>query len=445
MDSELLARVASHVSTYLEYAQTRHVAPRSPELSHFETPFPDAALDAEGILAELTQWGAPGSMINTGGRFFGFVNGGILPGALVGSWVASAWDQNSGMAVSSPIGAKLEQVALRWVVEALHLPNECGGGLVTGATMANFSGLLAARHALLERAGWDVERHGLFGAPAIDVVVGDEVHTSVLKALSMAGFGRERVTRIPVDGQGRMKADQLPPLTDRSLVLIQAGNVNSGAFDPAEEICAQAHKAGAWVHVDGAFGLWAAASPRYRWLTKSFDQADSWATDGHKWPNAGYDCGIVIVREPKHLSAAMTARAAYLTTNSDRDPMDFTPELSRRARGIELWSALRTLGREGLAALVERCCGHAQRFAAGFREEGYEVLNDVVINQVMVSFGAPDRTLDVIRRIQADGTCWASSTVWQGRTAMRISVSSWATSEHDVELSLAAILRIAKA
>jgi glutamate/tyrosine decarboxylase-like PLP-dependent enzyme len=333
---------------------------------------------------------------------------------------------------------------LRWVADALGLPLSAGGGLVTGATMANFSALCAARHALLERAGWDAERYGLFGAPAVHVIVGEEVHVSVLKALGLAGFGRERLRRVPVDAQGRIRADAMPPLDSNTLVCIQAGNVNTGAFDPAREICARARQANAWVHVDGAFGLWAAASPRYRHLTEGFERADSWATDAHKWPNVGYDCGIALVREPRHLRAAMTVSAAYLAGAAAAEPHHFTPEMSRRARGIELWAALRSLGRDGLADLIDRTCAFARRFADGLRDAGHEILNDVVINQVMVSFGSPDRTREVIRRVQEDGVCWAGATEWQGRTAMRISVSSWATTAGDVERSLAAILRAAE-
>jgi glutamate/tyrosine decarboxylase-like PLP-dependent enzyme len=309
--------------------------------------------------------------------------------------------------------------------------------------MANFSGLAAARHTLLARAGWDVEADGLFGAPSITVVVGGEVHQSVIKALGLLGMGRSRIVRIPVDGQGRMRADALPHLDAMTILCLQAGNVNTGAFDPAAGICPAARTAGAWIHVDGAFGLWAAASPEFRKLTTGFELADSWATDGHKWPNIGYDCGIAFVREPAALRAAMSIQAAYLVHTEQRDPSNYGPELSRRARGVELWAGLRSLGREGMAAIVERTCSHARRFAAGLKAAGYEILNDVVINQVLVSFGSPEKTLRTIARLQAEGTCWCGSTVWQGHTAMRISVSSWATTEDDVDRSLSAMLKAA--
>ena len=439
--------MAAQATAYLEDAQTRRVAPDADavrRLRQCDGALPDEPMDARALLEMLAGTAGPATVINAGGRFFGFVHGGALPGSVAASWLVNAWDQNAAMTVSSPAGALLEEIALRWTAEILGLPEGCSGGVVTGATMANFSAILAARHAILSRQGWDVERHGLFGAPPVEVVVGNEVHASFLKALSLAGFGRDRVRRVAVDGQGRMKADQLPKLTPHTLVAIQAGNVNTGSFDPAGEICHRAHDVGAWVHVDGAFGLWAAASPKYRHLTAGCEDADSWATDGHKWPNAGYDCGIVLVRQPDHLRAAMSSSAAYLVSSGRHDPMNYAPEMSRRARGIELWATLRSLGRSGLAALIERTCTYAQRFADGLSKAGFTILNEVVINQVLVTFGPPEHTLAVVKSVQEDGTCWAGSTVWQGQTAMRISVSSWATTETDVDKSLAAIIRVAK-
>jgi glutamate/tyrosine decarboxylase-like PLP-dependent enzyme len=344
----------------------------------------------------------------------------------------------------SPIAAELEEVALSWLCEAFGLPVGCEGGLVTCATTANFTALAAARYSLLAKAGWNVAEDGMFGAPPIEVVVGEEVHASVSKALSLAGVGRRRVHIVESDGQGRMRADKLPKLTERTIVCIQAGNVNTGSFDPAAEICARARGAGAWVHVDGAFGMWARLSPRYAQLLAGFENAHSWATDAHKWPNVTYDSGIVMVREGAALRAAMTMSAAYLESGARREPMHHTPEASRRARGVELWAVLKTLGRSDLCDLIERTCGYAQRFAAGLAAAGYEILNEVVINQVLVSFGSAEITREVIRCVQEDGTCWCGGTVWKGRTAMRISVSSWATTETDVDRSLAAILRIAR-
>jgi glutamate/tyrosine decarboxylase-like PLP-dependent enzyme len=414
-------------------------------LQRFRETFPQKAGDPREVLALLDEVGSPATVASAGGRFFGFVTGGSLPAALAANWLAGAWDQNAFSFASSPAAVVLEEVALGWVIDALGLPAECGGAFVTGATMANFTALAAARNAVLGRFGWDVEAEGLFAAPEVKVVVGSEAHPTLLKALGMLGLGRKRLTTIPADGQGRARAEALPALSksEPTIVCIQAGSVNTGAFDPAVEICAAAREAGAWVHVDGAFGLWAAASPELAHLAAGFANADSWATDAHKWLNVPYDSGLAIVRRPETLRAAMAISASYLPEGEAREPMQYTPEASRRARGVEVWAALRSLGREGLADLVKRNCGHAARFAEGFRAAGYDILNEVVLNQVLVSFGDAEITQKVIAGVQADGTCWCGGTVWQGRAAMRVSVSSWATTEEDVERSLEAILRIA--
>jgi glutamate/tyrosine decarboxylase-like PLP-dependent enzyme len=444
---ELMKQAAEIARKYALEIGGRRVAPAKPDLDNlakFREPFPNAPSDPMQVLAKLDEIGSPATMATTGGRYFGFVIGGTLPASLAANWLAGAWDQNAALRVMSPVGAELEEVVLRWVCEALGLPVNCEGGLVTCATMANFTALVTARQALLARAGWNVADDGMFGAPPIDVVVGDEVHASILKALTLAGFGKKRLIRVEVDDQGRMRADKLPALNERTILCIQAGNVNTGAFDPAAELCARAHEKGAWVHVDGAFGLWAAASPKYRHHTKGLEQADSWATDAHKWPNVNYDSGIVLVKDGKALRAAMTMTAAYLEAGALREPMYHTPEASRRARGVELWAALKSLGREGLSSLIERTCSHAQRFAEGFRKAGFGVLNDVVINQVLVSFGSSEVTQKVIRAVQESGTCWCGGTVWHGKSAMRVSVSSWATTEADVDLSLETISRLAQ-
>jgi glutamate/tyrosine decarboxylase-like PLP-dependent enzyme len=413
-------------------------------LKLLDTPLQDEPVEPLEVLRQLDEIASPATVASAGGRYFGFVIGGSLPAALAANLLAGAWDQNAGLQVASPATSALEEICRKWLLSLLGLPAGSGVGFVTGATMANFAGLAAARHALLERQGWDVEARGLFGAPPITVVVGDEVHVSLLKALSLLGLGRERVVRVPVDGQGRMRPDALPSLSAPTILCLQAGNVNTGAFDPAAEIIPVARKANAWVHVDGAFGLWATACPSRSMLAEGIEQADSLATDAHKWLNVPYDSGLTFVREPLHLRAAMSASAAYLIEAGQREPYHYVPEMSRRARGVEIWAALRSLGRSGLAALVERNCSYAARFAEGLHRAGYEVLNQVVLNQVLVSFGDAKRTREVIRRVQEDGTCWCGGTEWQGRTAMRISVSSWATSDVDVERCLEAILRLAK-
>ncbi len=443
----LLKHTLSAALDYLNGEEPRTVAP-GPEavaaLGVFREPLPESPTDPDAVLSLLEIYASPAMVAKTAGRYFGFVNGGCLPAALAAAWMVAAWDQNAAFFVQSPAAITLEEIALEWVRELLNLPAGTGGAVVTGATMANFCALAAARHALLARVGWDVEADGLFGAPPITVVVGGEVHMSLLKALGMLGMGRNRVVRVPVDGQGRMRADALPHLDDRTILCLQAGNVNTGAFDPAPAICPEARAAGAWIHVDGAFGLWAATSPAYRHLTNGFELADSWATDAHKWPNIGYDCGIALVRNPENLRAAMAMTASYLAFGEHREPSSYGPELSRRARGVELWAGLRSLGRAGMAAIVERNSAQARRFAEGLRAAGFKVLNDVVINQVLVSFGSAEKTLGTIDRIQKDGTCWCGSTVWQGQTAMRISVSQWATTDEDVDRSLAAMLRAAQ-
>ncbi|HJR71044.1 MAG TPA: pyridoxal-dependent decarboxylase [Gammaproteobacteria bacterium] len=441
----LLEDAARRAAEYLASLPKRHVAP-DPEavrrLSALDVPLQEEPHDAHRVLAELDELVTPATMAMAGPRFFGFVIGGSLPAALAANWLAGAWDQNAGMYSVTPGVAHLEQVVLRWLNDLFGLPAATTGALVTGATMANFTALAAARHAVLERAGWNVEADGLYGAPPVTVVVGDEVHITVLKALGMLGLGRNRVVRVPADEQGRIRAGELPRIDGPTIVCVQAGNVNSGSFDPLAEVCECAHEAAAWVHVDGAFGLWAKASPHYAHLLQGMERADSWSTDAHKWLNVPYDCGIALVRDTEALAAAMAIQAAYIpAAQAERNPFDYTPEFSRRARGVEVWAALRSLGRRGLAALIERNCAAAQRFAERLKAAGCEILNDVVLNQVLVSFGRPEETERVIAAVQADGTCWAGGTVWQRRTAMRISVCSWATTESDVDASVAAMLR----
>ena len=444
---KLLEETMKRAVNYLENLSERDVAPSREavaRLAKLNGPFPEQGSEAEAVLAELDEFCSPATMATAGPRFFGFVIGGSLPAALAANWLAGAWDQPASFYEETPATGFLEQLALGWLINIFRLPSECGGGFVTGATMANFAALAAARHVVLEREGWNVETDGLFGAPPVTVVVGAEAHTTLMKSLGLLGMGRTRVVRVPADGQGRMRAEALPATSGPTIICAQAGNVNTGAFDPFREICKRAHSAGAWVHVDGAFGLWASACPSRAYLTRGIEEADSWATDAHKWLNVPYDSGLAFVKEPDALRAAMAVTAEYLPpTTGHRKPCDYTPESSRRARGVEVWAALRSLGRSGLSDLIERTCNYAKRFADGLRAAGYEVLNDVVLNQVLVSFGDAETTKKVIAELQEDGTCWCGGTVWQGHTAMRISVSSWATTEADVDRSLEAMLRIA--
>ena len=413
-------------------------------LERFDEPLPEHPDDPERVIALLDEAGSPATMASAGPRFFGFVIGGSQPVSVAAAWLATAWDQNAGAYTASPVAAVLEQVAQRWLIELFGLPETTVAGFVTGGTMANMTALAAARHAVLAQVGWDVDARGLQGAPPVTVIVGDEVHPSLLKGLGLLGLGRaerapRRGGRAGAHARGRAAADLGP---DDPL---HAGRQREHRrVRPDRGAAAQAHEAGAWVHVDGAFGLWAAVAPERAHLVRGIGTADSWATDAHKWLNVPYDSGLAFVRDPEPLRAAMGVTAAYLPDSMMREPAAHAPELSRRARGVEVWAALRALGRSGLADLVERDCRHAAAFASGLAAAGYEILNDVVLNQVLVSFGDEDTTRRVIAAIQEDGTCWAGVTVWQGRTAMRISVSGWSTTEEDVERSLAAMLRVAE-
>jgi glutamate/tyrosine decarboxylase-like PLP-dependent enzyme len=414
------------------------------QLNQLIGPLQDDPVTAEEVLTLLNEKGSPATVTSTGGRYFGFVCGASTPAALAAKLLTSVWDQNAGMYVMSPTVALLEEISSSWMIDLLGLSKETAVGFVTGATMGNFTAMAAARHTLLEKEGWDVEAQGLFNAPEITVITGNEVHVSMLKALNLIGFGRERIIRVPVDSQGRMIADKIPLTAGPTILCLQAGNVNTGSFDPIEEICRKKRK-NVWIHVDAAFGLWAAASEKTKHLIKGIELADSIATDAHKWLNVPYDCGLVFVKNQASLWGAVSSSAAYLPEIGKRDPFQFTPEMSREARGVAVWAALKSLGKKGLADMIDRNCSQARLFAKGLRAAGYNILNDVVLNQVLVSFGDTPTTLAIIKKVQEDGTCWCGGTTWQGVTAMRISVSSWSTTEMDVDLSLAAIVKAAEA
>ncbi|GAC1697066.1 MAG: aspartate aminotransferase family protein [Gemmatimonadaceae bacterium] len=446
--TDLLRDAASRSIDYLAGLAERPVAP-SPEdvarLSALEVALPQRPTDPEVVLRQLDEIGSPATMAMAGPRFFGFVIGGALPAALAANWLAAAWDQNTGLYNATPGTATIEAVALRWLLDVLDLPRDAAGSFVTGTTVAHITALAAARHAVLAKVGWNVEADGLFGAPPITVITGVEAHPTLFKALGVVGMGRNRVVKLPVDAQGRVLAESLPRLHGPTIICVQAGNVNSGAFDEIGAICDRSHDAGAFVHVDGAFGLWARASAEQAPLAAGIERADSWATDMHKWLNVPFDSGVAFVRDGDALRAAMAVTAEYLPTDSaHRNPSDHTPELSRRARGVEVWAALLSLGRSGVHEMVARHCRQARRFAERLADAGFEILNEVVLNQVLVAFGDASQTARVIAEIQAEGTCWAGITVWQGRTAMRISVISWATTDADVERSIEAIIRVAR-
>ena len=439
---------AERGAAYRESLGDRPVAP-SPDavdaVTGFVEPLPSEGAADEAVLAMLDDLGTPATISMAGPRFFGFVIGGSLPVTVATNWLTTAWDQNVGMHEVTPATSTLERVAMDWMLELFGLPMDAAASFVTGATVANFTSLAAARHRVYSDIGWNVEADGLIGAPPVTVIVSEETHPTVFKSLGLLGFGRNRVVRAPVDSEGRIDLAQFPTITGPAIVCTQAGNVNTGAFDPVGEICAIAKPKDAWVHVDGAFGMWAAASPDRSHLCSGFAAADSWATDAHKWLNVPYDSGIAFVRDTAALKSAMSITAEYLMTDTEfRNPSDFTPELSRRARGVDVWAALKSLGRDGLAEMIDCCCRNARRFAEGFKKAGFEVLNDVVLNQVLVSFGDDATNRRIIDEIQKEATCWCGVTVWQGKTAMRISVSNWSTTEADVDRSLEAIIALAK-
>ena len=437
----LLRDACDRALAYLGGVADRPVAPAPAAvagLSQLDFDLSGPGLAAADVLRLLDDAGSPATVASNGPRYFGFVVGGVLPAAQAAAWLAAAWDQNAGLAVSSPVAARLNTVALRWIIDLLGLPAGSAGGFVTGATMANATCLAAARDAVLTRSGWDAAGQGLVGAPPVTVVVGAEVHATVGKALGLVGLGRDRATMLPADSQGRIDPRELPALEGPTIVCLQAGNVNTGASDPFGPLIEWARAGGAWVHVDGAFGLWAAASPELRDSVAGMAAADSWATDCHKWLNTPYDCGLALVRDQQALLAAMQVSAAYLPA-ADADAWSMTPQSSQRARGVEVWAALASLGRDGVAALVAQSCRLARRFADGMRDGGFEVLNHVSLNQVLVSFGSAPRTDAVIAAVQDDGTCWCGPTTWRGVRAMRVSVSGWSTTEADIDRSVAAV------
>jgi len=456
----LLDETAGLAADYLEGIPQRRVgwSASVDELrSSLGGPLPEAPADAREVIAELAAAAEPGLVASPGGRYFGFVIGGALPVAVAADWLTSVWDQNAGLYVCGPSAAVAEEVAGAWTAELLRLPDGVSFGFVTGCQMAHVTALAAARHAVFARVGWDVNERGLIGAPAVRVVVGAERHATIDRALRFLGLGTACVVPVATDPQGRMLPERLrETLTGAAgptIVCAQAGNVNTGSFDPFEEIAEITRETGAWLHIDGAFGLWAAASPALRHLVAGAERADSWATDAHKWLNVPYDSGIVFCAHPEAQRAAMSVRANYLIhadPDGPRDELDWNPEFSRRARGFSVYAAIRSLGRSGIAELIDRCCAHARRFGEVLgANPNIEVLNDVVLNQVLVRFldEADDhdaRTHAVVEAVQDDGTCWLSGTTWQGMGAMRISVSNWATTSEDVERSLEAILRAAK-
>jgi glutamate/tyrosine decarboxylase-like PLP-dependent enzyme len=443
---DLLREALDRSLAYLGSVGDRRVIPDAASvarLAELDSELPRTGLAAPDVLRQLDDVGSPATVASNGPRYFGFVTGAALPVAQAAAWLSAAWDQNAALTLMSPVAACLNAVALRWITGLLGLPLGTAGSFVTGATMANTTCLAAARDAVLARHGWDAASEGLVGAPPVTVVVGAEAHTTVRKALGLIGLGRDRATVLPVDHQGRIEARGLPRLDAPAIVCLQAGNVNTGASDPFGPLIEWSRENGAWTHVDGAFGLWAATSPGLRDQVAWVDGADSWATDCHKWLNTTYDCGVALVRSREALAAAMEASAAYLP-GTGTEAMGLSPQSSQRARGVEVWAALASLGSDGMASLVERSCRLAARFAGRMLDAGFEPLNQVVLNQVLVSFGEAERTDAVIAAVQADGTCWCGPTTWHGIRAMRLSVSGWCTTEEDIDRSARAVIACAR-
>lgn len=448
VDWGLYEEAKEYAFDYMRTVLDRPVYPEAAAvegLKGFREPLPDGPGDPRAIVAKLHALGSPATVAQTGGRYFGFVNGGIIPAALAAKWLADAWDQNAALYVISPVVSVLEEVCEGWLVELLGLPAGTAAGYVGGTSTASLCGLAAGRDYILNRQGWDVSARGLFGAPEVRVALGAGAHSTVYKALSILGLGKDRLIKVPVDDQGRLRADALPPLDDRTLLILQAGNVNSGAFDPFAAVCEKARAAGAWVHVDGAFGLWAAASPRLRKLTAGVELADSWSVDAHKTLNAPYDCGIVLCRHRAALSQALHMTGSYIVYSENRDGMLYTADMSRRARGVELWASLMALGRSGVAGLIEELQAKAAYFAAGLRREGFAVRNEVCFNQVLAACDDPELTRKTLANIQASGECWCGGAEWQGQPVIRISVCSYRTTTADLDRTLAAFVQARQA
>ena len=411
-------------------------------LDIFDESIPSTGSDPRETLALLHKHGSPATVTTTGGRYFGFVNGALHPPALAAKWLVGAWDQNAALHVMSPITSKLEAVCEAWLVDLFKLPPGTAAGFVTGTSTSLICGIAAARSELLRRLQWDVGVKGLYGAPEIRVVLGDQAHGAVLRALALLGLGQARVERVATDAQGRMRPSALPELDERTLLVVQAGNVNSGSFDPMKELIDRAREADAWIHVDGAFGLWAAASKSTYPLYAGAEQADSWSVDAHKTLNAPYDCGIVLCRHREAFVLALQATGAYLQFSDHRDGMLYTPEMSRKARAIELWMTLKTLGKDGIESLVDQLCARAKLFAQRLEERDFRILNDVVFNQVLVAGDNEEQTRrTLLAYIQQSGECWCGGSTWNNEAVIRVSVCSWVTTPDDVERSVAAFVK----
>lgn len=447
LDLNIFEQAKNYALDYMKTVLDRPVYPDIQavrQLAVFREKLPDQPCDPYSILEKLHQFGSPATVAQTGGRYFGFVNGGAIPAALAAKWLVDVWDQNAALYVISPVVSVIEDVCEGWLVDLLGLPDNTAAGFVSGTSTASLCGLAAGRDHLLRRKGWDASSRGLFGAPEIRVILGAGAHSTVYKALSILGLGKDRLIQVPVDEQGRMRADLLPPLDDSTLLILQAGNVNSGAFDPFAEICANARAADAWVHIDGAFGLWAATSPELNHLTKGIELADSWSVDAHKTLNAPYDSGLIFCRHREALTQALHMTGSYIIYSENRDGMLYSPDMSRRARAVELWASLMALGRSGAAGLIDDLHQKAVYFSDCLREEGFLILNEVCFNQVLVSCSDMQKNIEMLQLLQASGECWCGGARWQGADVVRISVCSYRTTREDIDKSVQAFIRARK-
>jgi glutamate/tyrosine decarboxylase-like PLP-dependent enzyme len=441
--SSLLDQARQFAGEYIDSLEQRPVFPAEASLqamNKLDEPLPDTSSDPVAVLKQLHEIGSHAAVTQTAGRYFGFVNGGMLPVSLAAKWLGDVWDQNTAHYVMSPINSRLEEICERWIVSLFRLPDQTAAGFVSGTTIANFSGLCAGRNELLRRRGWDVAKKGLYGAPRIRVVVGADAHAAVYKSISMLGLGFDNVEIVPSDDQGRMRPDQMPNLGEGALVIAQVGNVNSGAIDPVSAICESAHAAGSWVHVDGAFGLWARMVPSLRDVCDGIEKADSWSVDAHKTLNVPYDSGMILCRHREALMNAFKASASYFQWSEHRDGMNFRPSMSSRARAIEVWAVLKTLGREGVQRLVEQLCENAREFARRLSDQEFQIHNEVIFNQMLVSCGDDDLTKATLQNIQRSGECWCGGSTWHGKAVIRISVCDWATTAKEIERSVRAFI-----
>ena len=447
LSTSAFSLAAKYGVEYISSIRERRVAPSKKDLDNldeFSQILPIDGTSPEEIISELHRFGSPATVASTGGRYFGLVVGGATPASMAASVLTSAWDQVAVIDASAPSAVHLERIAANWMLALLGLPDISSVGFTTGSSVANMVCLAAARNEQYRALGVDLAHCGLAGAPPLSVIISEQAHVTVLKALSILGFGTDQIVRAPCDLQGKIKMECFPEIDDYSIVCLQAGNVNSGEFDPFAEIIPLAKSKGAWVHIDGAFGLWAAASPKRSHLVKYVELADSWAVDAHKWLNTPYDCGVAICRNPHAVHHVMTTQAPYITSGVQLAPKDMVPEFSRRARGVEVWAAIQEMGKSGISDLIEKCCVHAQTLAAGLRGLGFDVLNDVVLNQVVASIGTEETVHKIAKLVQAEGVCWLGTTNWQGKEAIRLSVSSWATTDEDIEKTLASIEKATK-